>query len=176
MDKRIPCNRPKNEPKKFYRQDQCNNYSRVPNNGSFLNFGYFLWAPDNSNCFRFSLKVQLKDQFHSRRCQLTSAPPRLPPLAGGRVNLRSYLRANFNKLDTGGGGGGCSFVFTTGVTNNEVAFSTVLLEWARIFSDFFRVGQFFIFTVSKRTRMFVLYMKNKVCFIQSEKMGQFITI
>ena len=67
----------KNEPKKFYRQDQCNNYSRVPNNGSFLNFGYFLWAPDNSNCFRFSLKVQLKDQFHSRWCQLTSAPP--PP-------------------------------------------------------------------------------------------------
>ena len=174
MDKKIPCNRPKNEPKKFYRQDRCNNYSRVPNSGSFLNFGYFLWAPDNSNCFRFSLKVQLKDQFHSRRCQLTSAPHPLPPLAGGRVNLRGYVRANFNKLYTGGGGG--YFGFNDWNDNNEVAFSTVLLEWARIFSDFFRVGQFFIFTVSKRTRMFVLYMKNKACFIQSKKMGQFITI
>ena len=30
-------------------------------------------------------------------------------------------------------------------------------------------GQFFIFTVSKRTRMFVLYMKSKVFFIQDKK-------
>ena len=40
---------------------------------------------------------------------------------------------------------------------------------------FFGVRQFFIFTVSKRTRMFVLQMKSKVFFIQS-KMGQFIKI
>ena len=36
-------------------------------------------------------------------------------------------------------------------------------------SDFLRVRQFFIFTVSKRTRMFVLQMKSKVFFIQSKK-------
>ena len=30
----------------------------------------------------------------------------LAPLAGGRVNLRGYVRANFKKLYTGGGGGG----------------------------------------------------------------------
>ena len=30
-------------------------------------------------------------------------------------------------------------------------------------------GQFFIFTVSKRIRMFVLYMKSKVFFIQDKK-------
>ena len=30
----------------------------------------------------------------------------------------------------------------------------------------FGVRQFFIFTVSKRTRMFVLYVKSKVFFIQ----------
>ena len=40
---------------------------------------------------------------------------------------------------------------------------------------FFGVRQFFIFTVSKRTRMFVLQMKSKVFFIQS-KMRQFIKI
>ena len=33
----------------------------------------------------------------------------------------------------------------------------------------FGVSQFFIFTVSKRTRMFVLQMKSKVFFIQSKK-------
>ena len=44
-----------------------------------------------------------------------------------------------------------------------------LLEWGRTFSDFFWVRQFFIFTVSKRTRMFVLQMKSKVFFITSAK-------
>ena len=49
---------------------------------------------------------------------------------------------------------------------NGVAFSTELLEWGRIFNrvtrmgshmfGFFWVRQFFIFTFSKRTRMFVL--------------------
>ena len=39
---------------------------------------------------------------------------------------------------------------------NGVAFSIELLEWGRTFSDFLGVRQFFIFTVSKRTRMFVL--------------------
>ena len=35
--------------------------------------------------------------------------------------------------------------------------------------EFFGVRQFFIFTVGKRTRMFVLQMKSKVFFIQSKK-------
>ena len=34
---------------------------------------------------------------------------------------------------------------------------------------FFGVRQFFIFTVSKRTRMFVVQIKSEVFFIQSEK-------
>ena len=34
---------------------------------------------------------------------------------------------------------------------------------------FFWVRQFFIFTVSKRTRMFVVQMKSEVFFIQSKK-------
>ena len=38
-----------------------------------------------------------------------------------------------------------------------VAFSIeFILEWGRTFSDFLGVKQFFTFTVSKRTRMFVL--------------------
>ena len=37
-----------------------------------------------------------------------------------------------------------------------VAFSIELLEWSRTFSDFLGVRLFFIFTVSNRTRMFVL--------------------
>ena len=41
---------------------------------------------------------------------------------------------------------------------------------------FFKVRQFFIFTASKRTRMFVLQIKSKMFFIQSKKMGQFIKI
>ena len=44
-----------------------------------------------------------------------------------------------------------------------------MLEWGRTFSEFFGVRQVFIFMVSKRTRMFVLYMKSKVFFIQSKK-------
>ena len=39
---------------------------------------------------------------------------------------------------------------------NVVAFSIALLEWGRTFSDFWGVRQFFLFTVSKRTRMLVL--------------------
>ena len=39
---------------------------------------------------------------------------------------------------------------------NGVAFSIKLLEWGRTFSDFRGVRKFFIFTVSKRTRMLVL--------------------
>ena len=42
---------------------------------------------------------------------------------------------------------------------------------------FLGVRQLFIFKVSKRTRMFVLqWMKSKVFFIQSKKMGQFVKI
>ena len=40
----------------------------------------------------------------------------------------------------------------------------------------FGLRQFFIFTVSKRTRMFALQIKSNVFFIQSKKMGQFIKI
>ena len=36
----------------------------------------------------------------------------------------------------------------------------------------FGVRQFFIFTISKRTRMFVLQMKSKVFFIQSKKLPE----
>ena len=45
------------------------------------------------------------------------------------------------------------------------AFLIELLEWGRTFSDFRGVRQFFIFTVRKGTRMFVLKMKRKVFFI-----------
>ena len=38
--------------------------------------------------------------------------------------------------------------------NHGVAFSIELQEWGRTFSDFW--GQFFIFTASKRTKMFAL--------------------
>ena len=51
---------------------------------------------------------------------------------------------------------------------NRVSFSTELLEWGRTFLVFFD-RQFFIFTVSKRTSMFVQQMKSKVFFIQSQK-------
>ena len=44
-----------------------------------------------------------------------------------------------------------------------------MAEWGRTFSDFWGVKQFFIFTVSKRTGMFVLQMKSKVFFAQSKK-------
>ena len=41
---------------------------------------------------------------------------------------------------------------------------------------FFEVGEFFIFTVSKRNRMFVPQTKSKVFFVQSKKLGQFIKV
>ena len=81
-------------------------------------------------------------------------------------------------LHPGGGGGGvpphkrltggCRGMgshFHDWIDYNGVAFSIELLEWGCTFSDF-GVRQFFIFTVSKRTRMFVLYVKSKVFFIQ----------
>ena len=51
---------------------------------------------------------------------------------------------------------------------NGVAFSIELLvlEWGRTCSDFLREKKFFTFTVSKRTRMPVLWVKSKVFFIQ----------
>ena len=49
-----------------------------------------------------------------------------------------------------------------------VAVSIELLEWGHTFSDFWG-KKIFIFTVSKRTRMFVLEVKRKVFFIQFEK-------
>ena len=55
--------------------------------------------------------------------------------------------------------------FYDSIDCNGVAFSTELLEWGCTFS-YSWVRQFFIFTVSKRTRMFVLSVKSKVFFIQ----------
>ena len=55
------------------------------------------------------------------------------------------------------------------IDSSGIAFSIELLEWSRTFSDFLGVRLFFIFTVSNRTRMFVLQMKSKVFFIQSKK-------
>ena len=52
---------------------------------------------------------------------------------------------------------------------NGVAFSIKLLEWGRTFFGFLGVRQFFIFTASKRARMFVLQMKTKAFFIQFRK-------
>ena len=49
--------------------------------------------------------------------------------------------------------------------SNGVAISIVTDLW---------VKNVFIFTVSKRTRMFVLQVKSTVFFIQFKKMGQFI--
>ena len=48
---------------------------------------------------------------------------------------------------------------------NGVAFSIELLEWSRTFF-YFRGKPFFVITVSKRTRMFVMWMKNNMFFIQ----------
>ena len=48
---------------------------------------------------------------------------------------------------------------------NGVAFSKELLQWGRTFSDFWG-RELFIFTVSKRTRIFVLQVKSNVFFIQ----------
>ena len=52
---------------------------------------------------------------------------------------------------------------------NGVAFSIKLLEWGRTFFGVLGVRQFFIFTDSKRVRMFVLQMKSKAFFIQFRK-------
>ena len=51
------------------------------------------------------------------------------------------------------------------IDDNGVAFSIELLEWGRTFSDF-GIRQSLIYTVSKRTGMFVLKVKSKVFFIQ----------
>ena len=51
---------------------------------------------------------------------------------------------------------------------NGVVFSMELLEWRLHIFGFWGVRQFFIFTVNKHTRTFVLQMKNKVLFIQSK--------
>ena len=57
--------------------------------------------------------------------------------------------------------------YAPGIDHNGVAFSIELSEWGRTLSDFGgKADEFFIFTVSKRTRMFVLQVKSKVFFIQ----------
>ena len=70
----------------------------------------------------------------------------------------------FGKKSTGGtslqvANGMCRWMgshFHDWIGYNGVALSTELLEWGHTFSDFWGVREFFIFTVSKRTRMFVL--------------------
>ena len=52
--------------------------------------------------------------------------------------------------------------------DNGAAFSMELLEMGSHIFGFWRVRQFFIFTVSKRTRTFVLQMKSNMFFIQSK--------
>ena len=59
----------------------------------------------------------------------------------------------------GGGGGGGGRIF-----------NRVIKMGSHIF-EFFGVRQFFIFTVSKRNRMFVLQTKSKVFFFQSKKIN-----
>ena len=74
-----------------------------------------------------------------------------------------------------GGGRGYFLTRSSQEANGDVpldgvAFSRLeWLEWGCTFSDFWGVLQFFIFTVSKRTRMFVPQMKSKVFFIRCKK-------
>ena len=60
-----------------------------------------------------------------------------------------WLSISHHLPSLGPGGGGVG-------NYNGVIFSIESLEWGRTFSEFWGVGQFFIFTVSKCTRMFVL--------------------
>ena len=86
-------------------------------------------------------------------------------------------KKGFPSPGVGGGGGILPYKRLTGMCRwmrsplhdwidcNGVAFSIELLEWGRTFSDSWG-KTFFIFTVSKRTRMFALSVKSKVFFIQ----------
>jgi len=56
--------------------------------------------------------------------------------------------------------------FLDWIDYNGVTFSIELLEWGHTFLGFLGVRQFFGFTVSKCTRMFVPQMKSKVFFIR----------
>ena len=60
--------------------------------------------------------------------------------------------------------------FHNWIDYNGIAFSIVRVTrmGSHIFG-LFGIRQFFIFTVSKRTRMFLLQMKSEVFFIQSKK-------
>ena len=67
---------------------------------------------------------------------------------------------------SGGGGGGCPSLYEASYLNGDVpldgvAFSIELLEWGRTFSDFW-VRQYLLFTVSQRTRMFMIYEMNHI--------------
>ena len=53
--------------------------------------------------------------------------------------------------------------------DNGVAFSTELLRMGSHIFVFWGVRQFFLLTVSKRTRIFVVQMKSEVFYIQSKK-------
>ena len=55
--------------------------------------------------------------------------------------------------------------FRNWIDYHGVPFSIELLEWGRTFSDFW-VIQFFMFTASKRPRMFALWVKILSVFIQ----------
>ena len=59
---------------------------------------------------------------------------------------------------------GVALYFHDWIDYNVVAFSRLsieLLEWGRTFSDCLG-GEFFIFTVSKRTRVFVFFIQSKI--------------
>ena len=60
--------------------------------------------------------------------------------------------------------------FYTGLTIMGSHFQqSLILEWGGTFFGFFGVRQFFVFMVSKRTRMFVPQMKSKLFFIRYKK-------
>ena len=61
-------------------------------------------------------------------------------------------------------------LFHDWIDYNGVFFSTELLIMGSHIFEFLGERQFFIFTVSKRTRMFVPQMKSKVFFIQCKKL------
>ena len=61
-------------------------------------------------------------------------------------------------------------LFHDWIDYNGVSFSIELLIMGSHIFEFLGERQFFIFTVSKRTRMFVPQMKSKVFFIQCKKL------
>ena len=112
--------------------------------------------------FRVSSIAFRYHEFNSRRIDSFGPWPNGKTTREGGGGLLPYKRPM-------GMGRWMGWHFHDWIDYNGVAFSTELLEWGRTFSDFWGVRQFFTFTVSKRTRMFVQQMKSKVFFIQYKK-------